>query len=546
MDTRKSEELNLKQDLSKELTVFVVSSGNNPNYNNCLEALKQQTVLFKVDIIKDFHPMSVAFQEMLNRCTTKFYIELDEDMILLPNSILCMYNGIKQSDEKVSMVGYRLHDTHYDFIIYGVKIYKFEIFKNYPYDLKSMSCEMEQLERMKLDGYTYDLKEDILGEHSPLWTEELIYDRYFNLMEKFKEFKYVWMETIPQKLFEKFQKEPTKLNLYALLGSYYSIIHQDKVQIGEKDFTKTRTLEMARMQSYLEPPITSSFYLTSKCNFKCTFCRRQQQDVIQSPDMSLDLVGDILRKFPTIKSVCVAGQGEPLLCDSFLRILRYLIDNKIFVGLVTNGSLLKEKFNEIVLKPPHYISISLNAPNAKVHKEINGTNTFFTVLDGITLCVNAKIDTYLSYVCTKQNLQYVSEFLSLAKRLNVKSVHLHNLVPHYKDSDDGVFWSLVLTKDDEKLIELLKQDPNASIVSRFPILIDRNEIRRECKFPWKTMNFDGNGFISICPSVCEPRKENGHIQDFVLWHNDYCNDLRESILSEQKKYCQKCFRNWEV
>jgi MoaA/NifB/PqqE/SkfB family radical SAM enzyme len=240
------------------------------------------------------------------------------------------------------------------------------------------------------------------------------------------------------------------------------------------------------------------------------------------------------------------GQGEPLLCDSFTKILRYLIDNKIFVGLVTNGSLLKERFSEIRIKPPQYISVSLNAPNALVHKQINGTNSFNTVLEGISLSVASGIDTYLSYVCTKQNLQHVSEFLKLAKSLKVKSVHLHNLVPHYKDENDEEFWSLVLTKQDENLIEQMKADVNASIVSRFPILISRNEIRRECRFPWKTLNFDGNGSISICPSVCEPKKENGNIKDYVIWHNDYCNDLRESILTDQKSYCKKCFRNWEV
>lgn len=534
-----------KLNLTNQITVFLISSGSNPNYEKCLDALNKQTILFKIDIIKDYHPMSLAFQEMLNRCTTEYYVEIDEDMVLKQDSIKIMYDGIKTTDDKIAMVGYRLHDTHYDFIIYGVKIYKYKIFKNYPYNTKSMSCEMEQLERIKLDGYTYLLKEEVLGEHSPLWTDELIYDRYFNLMEKFKEFKYIWMESIPKKLFDKFQKEPTKLNLYALLGSFYSIMNKDKIQIGEKDFTKTRTLEFSRVESYLESPITSSFYLTSKCNFKCSFCRRQQQQLDHHVDMSLDLVGDILRKFPTIKSVCLAGQGEPLLCDDFIRILRYLIDNNIFVGLVTNGSLLKDNFEEIRLKPPQYISISLNASNAQIHKQINETNTFRTVIEGIQMSVAAGIETYLSYVCTKQNLQYVSEFLRLAKSLKVKSVHLHNLVPHFKDSDDDRFWSLVLTKKDENVVKQMKSDPNSSIVSRFPVLIDKNEIRRECKFPWKTINFDGNGFISICPSVCEPRKENGHIKDYVLWHNDYCNDLRESLLTTQKSYCRKCFRNWE-
>lgn len=528
-----------------ELTVFVISSGYNPNYQNCLDALSKQTIAFKLDIIKDYAPMSKAFQEMLSRCKTKYYVEVDEDMILQPNALEIMYDIIKQTNDKTSMVCFRLHDVHFDFFIYGVKIYKFDIFKKYPYDLSSMSCEVEQLERMKKEQYTYLLKEDVLGQHSPLWTEDLIYDRYFNLMEKFKEFKYVWLESVPSKLYEKFKKDPSKINLYALLGAYTSITNTNIIQKGEKDFTKTRKQQPSIMESFLEFPVTSSFYVTSKCNFKCSFCRRQHQEMETFPDFTIELAGKIITRFPTIQSVCIAGQGEPLLCDNFIQLLRFLKDQSKFVGLITNGSLLKFFLHDMLLKKPDYISVSLNAPNATIHEQINKTFTFNDVISGIEMLVDNKIPTYLSYVCTKQNLHYIPEFLRLAKSLKVQSVHLHNMLPHFKDEDDEQFWNTVITKNDEALLEEYKKDPNASIVSRFPVLINRDEIRRECRFPWKTINFDGNGYVSICPSVCEPQKQNGHIEDFIIWQNEYCNDLRNSLINEQKKYCRKCFRNWK-
>ena len=36
--------------------------------------------------------MSKALQEMINRCKTKYYVEVDEDMILQPNAIELLYN----------------------------------------------------------------------------------------------------------------------------------------------------------------------------------------------------------------------------------------------------------------------------------------------------------------------------------------------------------------------------------------------------------------------------------------------------------------------
>lgn len=526
-----------------DLTVFVISSGNNPNFTACLEALENQSVKFKIEIIKDYKPMSVAFQEMLNRCKTEYYIEVDEDMILDRNAVNEMYVSIKSSDSKTSMIGFQLLDVHLDFIIYGVKIYKYNIFKNYPYSLETISCEIDQLSKLQKDGYTYALIEKVVGKHNLFWNDDLIFERYFNLMEKYKDFKYIWIEKLPMKLWEILQRSPTKQNLYALLGIYTSLIKQEKIIQGEKDFTNIRSIEKERMESFLSFPNTSTLYLTTKCNFKCSFCKRQHQELKQHPDMTVNIIRDILVKFPTIQSFCLCGFGEPLLCDNLKSILQFLTQRRIFKGLITNGSLLKDKINDIKPFIPDYISISLNSSNEEQHYAINGQRCFNQILKGIELLINEKAIVYLSYVCTKNTMSKIPEFLKLAKFLGVTGVHLHNLLPHKNDDD---FWNLALTKNDQNLIDQIKRDVNSSIVLRYPILIEKNVIRRECRFPWRMLSFDGDGNISICPSICEPQKENGNLYDFDIWHNKYSNDLRNSILTDQKPYCKKCFRNWEV
>ena len=246
-----------KLDLSQQLTAFVISAGENPNYPACIEALNNQTIKVAIDIIKDYKPMSVAFQQMLVRCKTPYYVEVDEDMVLNPDALEVMYQYIiaeERRDPKVAMCTFRLLDTHIDFAIFGVKIYKYDVFKHYPYNLKNMSCEVEQLARIESDGYCYLSPQTIIGKHSPLWTNELIFERYLNLMEKYKEFKYDWMKELPHKLFEIFQKDPTELNLYALLGAHTSIASTKKLQLGEKDFTKKRP-EYQKLRDFLEHPI---------------------------------------------------------------------------------------------------------------------------------------------------------------------------------------------------------------------------------------------------------------------------------------------------
>jgi hypothetical protein len=46
-----------------------------------------------------------------------------------------------------------LKDTHLDFNLYGIKGYKHNILKKYPYNLEIISCEVEQVKRFQNDGY---------------------------------------------------------------------------------------------------------------------------------------------------------------------------------------------------------------------------------------------------------------------------------------------------------------------------------------------------------------------------------------------------------
>ncbi len=172
----------------QDLTVFVISSGINPNFEDCVVALEKQTISAKIEVIRDYSPMSVAFQQMLLRCTTDYFIQCDEDMILEPNAIEVLYTGIKASPANICMVCYQLKDVHLDFIIFGIKAYKHTIFKNFPYNLNVTSCEMEQLNRIKQAGYEVQLIEQVVGLHSPKWTTELIFGRYYDLMNKYKVF----------------------------------------------------------------------------------------------------------------------------------------------------------------------------------------------------------------------------------------------------------------------------------------------------------------------------------------------------------------------
>lgn len=218
-----------------ELTVFVITHDNEPNFNQCLSALNNQSIKFKIDIISNYHPMSAAFQQMLDRCTTPYYIQLDSDMILYSDSIKIMLDAIKNSASNECMACFKLHDVHLNKSIDGVKIYKHDIFKAFPY-VNMLGCEMEQLERIEKNGFIYKRVAKVLGDHSPIWTKESIFERYFNYVEKYKKLDSPNYVQLLQNLLDIYLKQQTLVNLYALIGGISSAVYPDKLTT-EKDYT---------------------------------------------------------------------------------------------------------------------------------------------------------------------------------------------------------------------------------------------------------------------------------------------------------------------
>jgi hypothetical protein len=193
-------------------------------------------VIFTIKEVKNVSPMSAAFQKMIDDCETEYYIQVDEDMILFENTIETIFNSLERSDINTSTISYMLKDVHLDFNLYGVKGYKHFILKNYPYNLEIISCEVEQIKRLKNDGYDTLMIPKVVGYHSPEWTEDIIFERYFDLMEKWKNFKYHWLDELPSKLLQIFRNEPSDINFYALMGAMTSLSNPEKIRKREKNF----------------------------------------------------------------------------------------------------------------------------------------------------------------------------------------------------------------------------------------------------------------------------------------------------------------------
>jgi len=534
----------------KDLTVFLITTGENPNYDLCMESLKKQTVDFSINIIYGIAPMSKAFQEMILRCNTKYYIQVDDDMILYSNAVEIMYNTIVKTLDNVCMACFLLYDCHTEMNLYGVKIYKMDIMKNYPYNCNTLSCEKEQLDRLLNDGYNIVCEQTVLGKHSPHWTYETVFDRYYDLVDKYKKYKYSWIPEAYDRIYRRYQVTNDIIDFYALRGYEMSEV-TSAIRNREKSFI-IKDPNFIKLRSSQSHPVNATLFITSECNFKCKFCIRQKDPSIINSliSINMDVVKYTVNKFPTISGFCLCGLGEPLLYDKLPEIIEYLKSNNKFINIVTNGSLITKRWEWFVNPPSSFmVTVSLNAGTPGLHYSNTGIDgMFYIVIDGIKYLVNRGINTYLSFVCNKTSVKELDQFLKLAESLGVSGVYLNNLLPHTlkTEQDKTEFLDNVLTTEDFWVISFLKNHPCSSLIKSYPILIDLDIERRRCEFIYNSIAVDGNGFVSICNSIYPPSPLFGSIYEDNIWMRDNIMKFRLQFSEEQiPQECRYCFRNYQ-
>ena len=242
-----------------QTTVFLITIGDR-TFPICQQALQQQnSTNFKLDIIQNYRPMSAAFQEMIARCETDYFIQVDEDMILSPNAVETMEQVMKLAPENVGMICFHLYDEDRECNIQGIKIYKTSKMKSLIFhDVKA--CEMDLLEQMGLKKIQWILHPEVMGRHGTLYTPDTIYRRYKSLYEK-DIVEWNTLATDVCRKAKKYKETGDPLQLFALLGAIDGIVTVPYAQNREKDFTHydLKALNVFK-QLFLESPSHSVPY----------------------------------------------------------------------------------------------------------------------------------------------------------------------------------------------------------------------------------------------------------------------------------------------
>jgi molybdenum cofactor biosynthesis enzyme MoaA len=451
------------RDLRDKLTVFLITCGESTT-REAMTALAAQDVRFRLVAIKNKTPMSAAFQAMLERCKTPFYVQVDADMLLAPHAIGTMYDGMLAADEKVVIQAWPLWDRHLERTIFGVKIYRADVAKQFPYR-DVLSCEVNQLRRMEEQGYVCDYHwgspwqdhagclyrrdPNIMGDHAPEMTPVVAFERYSDLARKYLVTgRSDWLSAVPHQLLKGFAHgidtvclgadsgEKVVAAFWSMLGWAYGMGSPELA--GEKRHGALPE-GFAELQAQLAPPPAMlNVYVSESCNHRCWFCRNGRSDSLPTQDLYPDTLREALAAWPSVKEIYLAGFGEPLANPEIERLVDVATAvpagnmGRRDVELITNGSLLAERGHKIAWHRLARVTVSMNAWSATTHKEATGQDTWDSVVDGLAFLRSECSYWGTSYVVMRSNVDYVEECIDHAVENGAHYVCLVNLLPHHE------------------------------------------------------------------------------------------------------------------
>jgi nitrogen fixation protein NifB len=199
-----------------------------------------------------------------------------------------------------------------------------------------------------------------------------------------------------------------------------------------------------------------------KCNIQCKYCVRDFDCVnecrpgvtskVLTPVEALARVDEVMKKFPYIKVVAVAGPGEPLYNEETFETFQLVGDKypNLMLCTSTNGLLLPDKVGELDRLNVGTITVTLNAVDPEIGKEIYDYVTYegkkYTGLEaaqillerqllGIEMAVRLKRIVKVNTVLIPTiNDQHVYDIAKKIKELGVYIQNVMPLIPQYKFS----------------------------------------------------------------------------------------------------------------
>jgi radical SAM family uncharacterized protein len=237
-------------------------------------------------------------------------------------------------------------------------------------------------------------------------------------------------------------------------------------------------------------PLFCGHKLTYNCNLRCKMCPFWKRS---SQDLSIEREKAILRQIydSGVGGIAFEG-GEPLLRKDLIEILAYSRSLPLHTSLITNGTLLKSRIDEIAPYINGVVYVSLDGVE-KTHDRIRGVSGCFKkAVQGIN-AAKQKVPVTINTTIMAENLHEIQDMVRLAKEMGVR---ISVAVAHeYCAAKASAAVGHEIRELAEKLVEMKKSGyPLVNSSGYFKVLA--KEKNWKCK-PWALVNVGTDGKLVL-------------------------------------------------
>ncbi|WP_339134754.1 MAG: radical SAM protein [Candidatus Electrothrix sp. GW3-4] len=189
-------------------------------------------------------------------------------------------------------------------------------------------------------------------------------------------------------------------------------------------------------------PISASFELTHRCNFRCVHCYLGDQKGIwqyRHKELNTEAIIRLLDEMVEAGTLFLTlTGGDPMLRDDFLTVYEYAVRSGLLVSVYCNGTSLSDSIVRLFTRyPPRAVDVTLYGANAKTFESITQKVGSFTLcLNGIKRLVGEKIRLRLKAIVMTLNHQELSAMWEMAEKLGVPFRHDSSIIPVLPNEDN--------------------------------------------------------------------------------------------------------------
>ncbi len=334
-------------------------------------------------------------------------------------------------------------------------------------------------------------------------------------------------------------------------------------------------------------PLSLDFAMGNKCNASCIMCDGSERCANIAPKWrTVDQVKKLLEGVKHFKSAILGGENcEPFINKDLIEIIRVLKSKKAHITVISNGSLLSKPVIEGLIDARlNRLIVSIHGARKETAESIMQNVRFEKVisniiqikeLKAISSCKFPQVD--IMFVGMKRNINELSELVTLAGNIDVKTVLLKSLlgdqnefIKSQLEGENLMEYPDLLRSEYEKAqiaadkcnIRLTTNDPYNTVItntinksiSQFKpqtlTAVTRGKTRY-CLFPFEKCHLRIDDTVNLCCSnlgrflLMGNAAENGL---GAVWNSESYVALRKAILTGNNlpPHCDKCDRAPEI